>query len=134
MSFEVAKSRWNILIQPHCRKQTTNRILGRELHSRSNFSHQAYHGSPEFSLPVYYEHLHYTAGPLFFLCHCLMFPLPVPFCTSKLCNIYKGKSKAIPLHAMVALGGDRRYNSYSLLTSALDGDEWSASRPEHFML
>jgi hypothetical protein len=26
--------------------------------------------------------------------------------------------------------GERRYNSYSFLTSALDGGEWSASRPE----
>jgi hypothetical protein len=25
--------------------------------------------------------------------------------------------------------GDRRYSSYSLLTSALEGSEWSASRP-----
>jgi hypothetical protein len=25
--------------------------------------------------------------------------------------------------------GERRYSSYSFLTSALDGDEWSASRP-----
>jgi hypothetical protein len=36
--------------------------------------------------------------------------------------------KAVPLHAMEALGG-RRYSSYSFLTSALDGGEWSASRP-----
>jgi hypothetical protein len=28
---------------------------------------------------------------------------------------------------MEALGGERRYSSYSFLTSALDGDEWSAS-------
>jgi hypothetical protein len=27
------------------------------------------------------------------------------------------------------LGGGRRYSSYSFLTSALDGSEWSASRP-----
>jgi hypothetical protein len=39
------------------------------------------------------------------------------------------KSKAVPLHAMEALGGERRYSSYSFTTSALDGDEWSASRP-----
>jgi hypothetical protein len=31
------------------------------------------------------------------------------------------KSKAVPIHAMVALGGERRYSSYSFLTSALDG-------------
>jgi hypothetical protein len=41
------------------------------------------------------------------------------------------KSKAIPLHAMVALGGERRYSSYSFLTSALDRGEWSASHPGH---
>jgi hypothetical protein len=26
---------------------------------------------------------------------------------------------------------ERRYNSYSFLTSALDGGEWPASRPDH---
>jgi hypothetical protein len=30
---------------------------------------------------------------------------------------------------MEALEGERRYSSYSFLTSALDGGEWSASRP-----
>jgi hypothetical protein len=28
------------------------------------------------------------------------------------------------------LGGERRYSSYSFTTSALDGGEWSASRPD----
>jgi hypothetical protein len=37
-------------------------------------------------------------------------------------------SKAVPLHAIEALGGNRKYSSYSFLTSALDGGEWSASR------
>jgi hypothetical protein len=40
------------------------------------------------------------------------------------------KSKAVPLHAMEALGGERRYSSYSFTTSALDGGEWPASRPD----
>jgi hypothetical protein len=35
------------------------------------------------------------------------------------------KGKAVPLHAW----GERRYSSYSFSTSALDGGEWSASRP-----
>jgi hypothetical protein len=30
---------------------------------------------------------------------------------------------------MKALGGERRYSSYSFTTSALDGGEWSASDP-----
>jgi hypothetical protein len=30
---------------------------------------------------------------------------------------------------MEALGGKRRYSSYSFTTSALDGGEWSVSRP-----
>jgi hypothetical protein len=42
---------------------------------------------------------------------------------------YKGK--AVPLHAMEALGV-RGGNSYSYLTSALDGGEWSASLPGRF--
>jgi hypothetical protein len=36
-------------------------------------------------------------------------------------NITSGKSKAVLLHAMEALGGERLYSPYSLLTSALDG-------------
>jgi hypothetical protein len=36
---------------------------------------------------------------------------------------------AVPLHAMEALVGERRYSSYSFMISALDGGEWSASRP-----
>jgi hypothetical protein len=43
-------------------------------------------------------------------------------------------SKAVPLHAMEALGGDRKYSSYSFLTSAIDGGEWSASRPVRALL
>jgi hypothetical protein len=37
------------------------------------------------------------------------------------------QSKAFPLHATEALGGEG-YSSYSFTTSALDGGEWSASR------
>jgi hypothetical protein len=33
--------------------------------------------------------------------------------------------KAVPLHAMEALGEERRYSSYSFSTSALGGGEWS---------
>jgi hypothetical protein len=44
------------------------------------------------------------------------------------CFFQQKQSKAVPLHAIVALGGERRYSSYSFLTSALDGGEWSASR------
>jgi hypothetical protein len=42
------------------------------------------------------------------------------------------KSKDVPLHAMKAhegAWGERRYSSYSFSTSALEGGEWSASRP-----
>jgi hypothetical protein len=39
------------------------------------------------------------------------------------------KGKAVPLHAMEALEGERRYSSYSFSTSALDVGELSASRP-----
>jgi hypothetical protein len=31
----------------------------------------------------------------------------------------RSKHKAVPLHAMVALGGERSYSSYSFLTSAV---------------
>jgi hypothetical protein len=33
----------------------------------------------------------------------------------------------VPLHSIEAHLGDRRYSSYSFLTSALEGGEWSAS-------
>jgi hypothetical protein len=35
----------------------------------------------------------------------------------------------VPLHSIEAHLGDRRYSSYPFLTSALEGGEWSASRP-----
>jgi hypothetical protein len=35
----------------------------------------------------------------------------------------------VPLRPIEAHLGDRRYSSYSFLTSALEGGEWSASRP-----
>jgi hypothetical protein len=38
------------------------------------------------------------------------------------------RGQAVLLYAMEALG-ERRYSSYSFLTSALNGGEWSASRP-----
>jgi hypothetical protein len=39
------------------------------------------------------------------------------------------KGKVVPLRSIEAHLGDRRYSSYSFLTSALEGGEWSASRP-----
>jgi hypothetical protein len=39
------------------------------------------------------------------------------------------KAKAVPLHATEALERERRYSSYSFSTSALNGGEWSVSRP-----
>jgi hypothetical protein len=43
----------------------------------------------------------------------------------------KGKGKVVPLRSIEAHLGDRRYSSYSFLNSALEGGEWSASRPGH---
>jgi hypothetical protein len=40
-----------------------------------------------------------------------------------------GKSKAVPATCHGGTRGERRYASYSYLISALDGGEWSASRP-----
>jgi hypothetical protein len=39
------------------------------------------------------------------------------------------KGKVVPLRSIEAHLGDRRYSSYSFLTSELEGGEWSASRP-----
>jgi hypothetical protein len=50
--------------------------------------------------------------------------------TSSIYWAQKSKSKAVPRYTpWRRLGGERRYNSYSFTTSALDGGEWSASRP-----
>jgi hypothetical protein len=38
------------------------------------------------------------------------------------------KSKVVPQHTKQAQG-ERSYSSYSFMTSALDGGEWSASLP-----
>jgi hypothetical protein len=37
--------------------------------------------------------------------------------------------KAVTQHTYEGEGGERIYSSYSFQTSALDGGEWSASRP-----
>jgi hypothetical protein len=39
------------------------------------------------------------------------------------------KGKAVPQHTPWRRRGEKRYSSCSFLTSALDGSEWSASRP-----
>jgi hypothetical protein len=44
-------------------------------------------------------------------------------------NILESRSKAVSLHAVEALGGERRYSSYSFMTSTLEGGEWVASHP-----
>jgi hypothetical protein len=38
-----------------------------------------------------------------------------------------GESKSCPSTCHAGTWGERRYSSYSYLTSALDGDEWSTS-------
>jgi hypothetical protein len=49
------------------------------------------------------------------------------FCTIYSPNVFK--CKLVPLRSLEAYLGERRYSSYSFLTSALEGGEWSASRP-----
>jgi hypothetical protein len=45
-------------------------------------------------------------------------------------SLSRTKAKSVPLHAVEALGGGGwKYSSYSYLTSALNGSEWTASRP-----
>jgi hypothetical protein len=51
--------------------------------------------------------------------------------SSRQCNYTFSSVGSVPLHAMEALGGERKYSSCSFLTSALEGGEWSASRPGH---
>jgi hypothetical protein len=42
---------------------------------------------------------------------------------------YSNKGKEVPQHTYAGASGERRYSSYSFTTSALDGGEWSVSRP-----
>jgi hypothetical protein len=57
----------------------------------------------------------------------------VIYLSSQLPFLYRQKKKkegkVVPLRSIDAHLGDRRYSSYSFLTSALEGGEWSASRP-----
>jgi hypothetical protein len=48
-------------------------------------------------------------------------------CSSYDCMAKEGK--VVPLRSIEAHLGDRRYSSHTFLTSALEGGEWSASRP-----
>jgi hypothetical protein len=50
-------------------------------------------------------------------------------CLACMFRLSQLKAKAVLLHAAEAIGGERRYSSYSFSTSALDGGEWSVSRP-----
>jgi hypothetical protein len=43
---------------------------------------------------------------------------------------YICKGKVVSLRSIESHLGERRYSSYSFLTSALEGGEWSASRPD----
>jgi hypothetical protein len=43
--------------------------------------------------------------------------------------IYIYKGIVFPLYSIEVLLGERRYSSYSFLTSALEGGGWSASHP-----
>jgi hypothetical protein len=55
----------------------------------------------------------------------------IPWCEGleRACAHRGKKGKAVPLRSIQAHLGERRYSSYSFLTSALEGGEWSASRP-----
>jgi hypothetical protein len=46
-------------------------------------------------------------------------------------NMFKrnGKGRMVPLYATDGIWEEKRYSSYCFLTSALEGGEWSASRP-----
>jgi hypothetical protein len=57
-------------------------------------------------------------------------PSSTPCCNSPTSLTAIAEAKAVPLDGTKALGGgERKYSSNSFMTSALDGGEWSASRP-----
>jgi hypothetical protein len=56
----------------------------------------------------------------------ILFALPFPVTLMNTIRSIKGKGKVVPLRSTEAHLCERRYSSYSFLTSAL---EWSASRP-----
>jgi hypothetical protein len=59
-------------------------------------------------------------------------PTPATFNFKKVCG-KKKEAKAVLLHATKSPGGEE-YSSYSFLTSALYGGEWSASCPGHALV
>jgi hypothetical protein len=70
-----------------------------------------------------------SAGCLILSVGNALFNLTNPRRMKQIHSLVKSKSKVVPLRSIQAHLGDRRYSSYSLLTSALEGGEWSASRP-----
>jgi hypothetical protein len=55
----------------------------------------------------------------------------IVYCGNVMC-VYV-KIKVVPLRSIEAQLGDSRYSSYSFLTSALEGGEWSASHPNRVL-
>jgi hypothetical protein len=81
--------------------------------------------------------LYFTFSPVYFQVSSLegsqLLHLFTKTCDYVLCKKYPRDgqtpaSKAVPLHATKAFGGERRYSSYSFTTSAVDGDKLLASR------
>jgi hypothetical protein len=56
------------------------------------------------------------------------------FHTEMLCTFYGKKKVKLSCYTPWRHMEERRYSSYSYLTSALDGGEWSASRSVRFMV
>jgi hypothetical protein len=80
---------------------------------------------------------HYQSNRLLVMLLVLNFNKRTPFdyfCSSRMINlrhtlIHIGKRLSDPATRYGGAWGERRYSSYSFLTSTLDGGEWSASRP-----
>jgi hypothetical protein len=93
-----------------------------------------------FSLEVRYQfsHPYKEVGKLMGLCISVFLCSDngretVPNCVAAsvpriVCLSLVKKGKVVPLRSIEAHLGDRRYSSYSFLTSALEGGEWSESR------
>jgi hypothetical protein len=67
-----------------------------------------------------------------YVCVCVCIYTHTHTCKSIYTNIHTHihiHTKVVPLRCTEAHFGEKRYSSYSLLTSALEGGEWSASRP-----
>jgi hypothetical protein len=74
---------------------------------------------------IYFERNFVVRSNIYFGTHFVW----LKYVTYHSATVSTDKGNAVPQHTYGGARGGRRYNSYSFMTSALDGGKWSASRP-----